>query len=224
MIIGIHQPNYLPYLGFINKLKNSDIFVILDDAQFSKGDYHNRNRIKTKDGAKWLTIPVKAKPEPINSIKINSEYKFSRMNWNVYHLKMIKENYSKSDCFHEVFPELEKIYENNYEYLIDINMNIINLLKELFSIKTPIYLSSELKLDKTIRSTEKLVEICNIFNAKKYLSGKDGPKYMDMKLFENANIDLLIQDFDVQLYKQQFGEFIPYMTALDFYFNNGKII
>ncbi|MBN2396654.1 MAG: WbqC family protein [Candidatus Atribacteria bacterium] len=202
----------------------SDIFVILDDAQFSKGDFHNRNRIKTKDGPKWLTIPVHAKKNPINEIRINKEFTFSKMKWNEYHIHLLEENYSKTPFFDSVFNELNTIYlKEAYENLIDINMNIIKFLKDAFNIDTPIYLSSELNLNGELKSTERLIEICNHFEANQYLSGKDGPKYMNMKLFEEANIDVIIQNYTPEPYHQPFGEFTPYMTALDSLFNNGTL-
>jgi hypothetical protein len=137
---------------------------------------------------------------------------------------MLLENYKKCEYFHGVYKELEGIYNADYSNLLDINLRIIYFLKDLFLIKTPIYLSSQLDLDKNLKSTEKLVEICRKYNASKYLSGKDGPNYMNMELFQKENIEVIVQDYLPQQYKQQFGEFMPYITALDSYLNIGKLL
>src|ERR1035437_1984540 len=117
MIVGIHQPNYLPYLGFFDKIRRSDIFVILDDAQFSKGDFHNRNRIKTSTGAKWITIPIIEPFKPINETYINYNVKNGKFVWNDSHLFLLKENYQKAPFFDTIFPGLEEIYYTHKEKL-----------------------------------------------------------------------------------------------------------
>ncbi len=222
MIIAIHQPNYLPYLGFFDKMLKADHFVILDDAQFSKGDFHNRNRINTAAGPKWLTIPVKGTFMPINDIVINKDHKFSGMKWSEYHLKLIKENYLKTKFFETLFSLLEEIYKQEYEKLLEVNLALIFLLKKLFEIKTPVSLSSELGIRSL--STRRLIDICNYFSAETYLSGKSGQNYMDLSLFEKNNINVLIQDFKHPVYNQGFNRFEKNLSSIDVFFNAGNIL
>ena len=217
MTIGIHQPNYLPYLGFFDKVKKSDLFVILDDAQFSKGDFHNRNRIKTSNGSKWITIPVSEAFKPINRTKINNELRFGRLIWSDYHLSLFKENYRKAPSFDFLFPKLQEIYSQHYECLSEINILLIRFICTLFEIETPVCYSSELKLK--ANSTQRLIDICEHFKADVYLSGQDGPKYMDMSLFEKRHIEVEIQNFVHPVYNQLFDGFVPYLSAMDFLFN-----
>ena len=222
MIIAIHQPNYLPYLGFFDKMLKADHFVILDDAQFSKGDFHNRNRINTAAGPKWLTIPVKGTFMPIKDIVIKKSHRFSGMKWSEYHLKLIKENYLKTKYFEILFSRLEEIYKQEYEKLLEVNLALIFLLKELFEIKTPVCLSSKLGIRRS--STQRLIDICNYFSAETYLSGKSGPDYMDLSLFEKNNINVLIQDFNHPVYKQGFNHFEKNLSSIDAFFNAGNIL
>lgn len=224
MIIGIHQPKYLQYFGFFHKIKDSDLFVILDDAQFSKGDFHNRNKIKTKDGFKWLTVPVHAKKESINKIKINKDFRFSRMSWNDYHYHLIFENYKKSEFFGPFKNFLESFYITNYNSLIDVNMKMISILCNIFGIDKKLVLSSSLEIPSNITSTERLAFICEALGAEKYLSGPDGKNYMDLSVFSDKKIDVIFQKYSPVPYKQNYCEFLPYMSALDAYLNCGELV
>lgn len=219
MIVAIHQPNYLPYLGFFDKIFNSNIFVILDDAQFSKGNFHNRNRIKTQNGAKWLTIPVKAEFKPIKDIKINNEFKFSGNNWNDYHLLQIRENYKHTKYFDTLFPKIETILKNKSNFLIDINLKIIFLLTEYFKINVKIIHSHDLKISTT--STQRLIDITRNLKGDTYLSGQGARKYLNLNLFEENGIKLIFQKFEHPVYKQQYDEFLPNLSAIDYCFNEG---
>lgn len=210
----------MPYLGFFDKIFKSDIFVILDDAQFSKGDFHNRNRIKTRNGTAWLTIPVHSGFIPINEVKINEQYKFSNSKWNDYHLTQIKDNYNTSPHFEEIFPLLYNILSLTYSKLIVINLKIIMLFLNLFKIKTKIVYSSALKL--TTRSTERLIDIVKHFNADTYLSGSGAKKYLDSSLFADNNIKLEFHEYKHPVYKQNFDSFVPNLSALDYCFNEGS--
>ena len=219
MIVAIHQPNYLPYLGFFDKIFNSDVFVILDDAQFSKGDFHNRNRIKNQNGAKWLTIPVKAEFKSIRDIKINQEFKFSNNSWNDYHLLQIKENYKNSKCFNSLYPKIEKILKQDYQFLLDINLKMIYLLTEYFNINVKIVLSSILKI--STNSTQRLIDITKYLAGDTYLSGTGAKSYIDINLFKENGINLIFQEFEHPYYKQQYENFVPNLSAIDYCFNEG---
>lgn len=220
MILGIHQPNYLPYLGFFDKMRRSDIFVILDDAQFSKGDFHNRNRIKTSTGPKWITVPVSETFRPINETYINYSVKYGKLGWIDYHLHLIKENYKNALFFDTIYPGIKEIYCRHYEKLSVINIELIKQICSLFNISTPVYFSSELNIKTS--STQRLVDICEHFNANVYLSGPDGPKYMEMSLFDKRQIEVEVQNFVHPVYKQLYDGFIPCLSALDSLFNTGK--
>jgi len=222
MIVAIHQPNYLPYLGFFDKMKQSDIFIIYDDAQFSKEDYHHRNKIRIFHGWKWLTIPVKKKLIPINKIDIKNENMIKGIRWSEAHFKDIRDNYKDAPYYSIYESDLKMIYYKSYKKLIDLNMEIINFLMNAFNIKKEVIFSSELGF--TSRSSKRLVEMVEALGGDIYLSGPTGRKYLDISLFNNRGIKVVFQDFKHPIYDQQYPGFIPNLSAIDALFNIGKLI
>ena len=221
MTITIHQPNYLPYLGFFDKMKQSDIFVIYDDAQFNKEDFQHRNRIRIYHGWKYLTVPVEKKHIPIRKVRIRNELTVKGTTWQESHLKEIRDNYNATSYYAPYEDRLEAIYRDKYDKLIDLNMNLINFLKDAFGIKTKIILASELSF--ASRSTERLVDITEALGGDVYLSGTAGRDYLEISLFESRGISVEFQDFIHPVYKQRYDGFIPNMSAIDALFNVGKM-
>lgn len=219
MIVGIHQPNYLPYLGFFDKLRKSDVFVIYDDAQFTKGDFQHRNKIRIYHGWKWLTVPVEKKNIPINQIKIKNEVELEGTTWQEAHLKEIHDNYRKAPYYPSLGKDIQWIYNQEYDTLIDINMKLIEFLMKSFEIETKIVYSSEFGF--TSKSTERLVDLVSSIGGDVYLSGPMGKDYLDMQLFEKKDIEVVFQDFRHPIYQQQYNGFEPYMSAIDLLFNIG---
>ena len=221
MIIAIHQPNYLPYLGFFDKMKRSNIFVIYDDAQFNKDDFQHRNRIRIYQGWKYLTVPVEKKRIPIGDIRIRNELMIKGMMWQEAHLREIKDNYKDAPYYAPYEDRLEAIYTSEYDKLIDLNMNFINFLKGAFDIKTKIIFASELSY--TSRSTERLVDIVEALGGDVYLSGPAGRNYLDVSLFESRGVGVEFQDFKHPVYEQRYDGFISNMSAIDTLFNIGEL-
>ncbi|SFM56863.1 WbqC family protein [Methanolobus profundi] len=213
MIVGIHQPNYLPYLGFFDKMKKSDIFVIYDDAQFNKGDFQHRNRIKIHNGSKWLTVPVEKQHKPINEIRVINDSMIKNEKWSIHHLNQIYDNYNKAQCFEDYFDGLSLIYGEDYQYLFELNMKLISFMNDSFDIDTKIVNSSS--YPSTSFSTKRLIELVQAVGGDAYLSGPSGVNYLDVEMFEKSGIDLLFQKFDHPLYRQQYDGFIPNMSAID---------
>lgn len=220
MIIAVHQPNYLPYLGFFDKMQQSDVFVIYDDAQFSKEDFQHRNKIRIFHDWTWLTVPVEKERMPIKDIRIRNELKTKDLSWADHHLSLILENYQKSKYFEKYEPELRRIYSNKYNKLVDINLELISFIKEAFNINTEIVLSSEMGF--TSKSTKRLVEIVTELGGDTYLSGAMGIRYLEESLFSNKGINVMYQYFEHPVYKQVYPGFVPNMSAIDSLFNMGK--
>lgn len=217
MIISIHQPNYLPYLGFFDKIMRSNKFIIYDDAQFVKGDFHNRNRIRTSEGFQWLTVPIRAKlGQRINEVKIDNMHF-----WAKKHLKSIIANYEGAPFYNRYIKDFEDVYNKKTENLVELNMNLIQLLLRLLKITTPILMSTELGPFKS-KSTEKLIELCKIAGGTAYLAGGLAKNYMDESLFQEAGIKVEHQNFAHPTYRQNFKGFIPNMSAIDLLFNCGE--
>tara|TARA_R110001592_G_scaffold10504_7_gene54375 strand:- start:4451 stop:5131 length:681 start_codon:yes stop_codon:yes gene_type:complete len=218
MIISIHQPNYIPWIGFFNKILSSDVYVVFDDVQFPRGkDYANRNQIKTNNGKKWLTVPVigKSQLRPWNEIEINNN------GWANQHLLLLESFYKKSEYFTEYYPELKNIYLKGHSKLIDLNLDIIKYILKKLDSETRIVMSSDIKTNK--QGMDKIFHILKELNATTYISGNgEGSKrYIDEKSFEENDIELIWQNYTQIKYKQQHGEFISYMTILDLLFNHG---
>ena len=222
MIVGIHQPNYLPYLGFFDKMAKSDIFVIYDDAQFNKSDFQHRNRIRIYHGWKWLTVPVEKKRIPISEVKIRNEVKtWKGVKWSDAHFRDIHDNYKDTPYYSVYADELMRIYKRNYEKLVNLNMELIRFLMKAFDIDVEIVFSSDLGF--TSKSTQRLVEIVEALGGDVYLSGPKGRDYLDVSLFERKGIKVVFQDFKHPVYKQRYEGFVPNMAAIDALFNVGKM-
>jgi len=219
--IAVHQPNYLPYIGFFHKLNNVDVFVIYDDAQFSKEDFQHRNKIRIFHGWKWITVPVEKKLIPINEIKIKNEVVLKGLKWSDAHLKDIKVNYKDAPYYAKYGDDFEMIYNNNYYKLIDLNMKLIYFLMDVFDIRTKLIFSSELGF--TSKSTNRLVEIVEALDGDVYLSGLSGKDYLDISQFYENGIKVKFQEFTHPIYKQNYNSFVPNMSAIDMLFNVGKL-
>lgn len=185
MIIGIHQPNFLPWNGFFQKLSDSDIFVILDDVQFSKGSYTNRVKILRKDNSWfWLTMPIENKNcQLIKNIRIKN---FELCKKKI--IASIKNNCSKlPESFYEIF-------DKNYQNLIDFNMAAIEKIIEIQQIKKPkIIFSSDLNL--TGSKSELILNIVKELKGTKYIAGGKTNKYLDLEEFEKNNIQVEFIDY-----------------------------
>lgn len=213
--IVIHQPDFIPYLGFFHRLLYADVFVILDNVQFLRRGWHHRDMIKTKDGEKWVTLGVKKAPQntPINEIVLNHE------KWKEQHLNLFTQNYRKAPFYEEIFPYIVDLYAKEYENMIDINLDSINMLIKLFDIKIDISFASEYRI--TTKANELLVDIVKSVKGTQYLSGIGAKDYYDEQPFREANIKVIWQDFEHPTYEQLHGEFIPYLSSIDLLFNCG---
>ena len=216
--VVILQPGYLPWLGFFDQMYKSDIFVILDDVQYDKHGWRNRNRIKTMQGVQWLTVPVliSGKNKPI----IKDVLIDNRTTWHKKHLKGIEQNYKKSQFFSDYFYIFEEILSKEWKYLIDLDMEFIFRLNTVLGLNRKINFASNLsiKADKT----ERLINICLMLNASKYLTGDAAKEYINKDDFIKNNINLEFHSYNHPNYTQLYGEFIPYLSIIDLIFNHGN--
>jgi hypothetical protein len=216
MIAAIHQPQYLPWLGYFNKIYKADVFCYLDDVQYKKGDWQNRNRIKTSQGWQWITVPVKYRfPQLINEVEINNS-----VNWRKKHLQAIKTNYGKTPFFQQYIDIFEEIYSRDWEFISELNIYIVEKIRKMIGVdNTTMVTSSEMKLSDD--PTDRLIDICKFAGADTYLSGQDGGKYMNMERFSERCIKVIVQDFKHPVYPQKFGDFTSHMSIIDLLFNCG---
>ena len=218
VICTIHQPNYLPYLGFFEKMDGKDVMILYDNTQFEKNGFQNRNKIRTKDGWIWLTVPVLQKADQlIRDVQIDN-----RTGWQRKHWMSIQSNYSKAPYFKDYEAPIRSIYEKfEWSKLSDLNMALIMTIKDLLGIKTKLISSSNIIYDLETKSTDALIELCKEVDATHYISGAGGEEYLEVDKFEKEGIKVIFQHYDHPEYKQTYAEFHPYMCILDLLFNHG---
>jgi len=216
--VSIHQPEHLPWLGFFHKIIQVDEFVLLDNVQFRKNYFQNRNKIRTAQGWQWITVPVKKFHfnQKINEIEISYN-----QNWQEKNLRLIEQNYTKARYFKNYFSEFKKIYSSKFQLLRDLNIELIKFLLGKFGINTKVYISSELLKDVGKGGTEVNLNLCKKLNADIYLSGPFGKDYLDIPKFEQAGIKVEFHQFEHPIYKQLYDPFIPKMSSIDLLFNYG---
>lgn len=217
MILAAHQLQYMPGLRFFAKMRRSDVFVLLDDVQYERREFQNRNRIRVPAGAQYLTVPVLAKGRfdaAIRDIPLDN----SRP-WAADHLSAIRMNYAKSAHFKSYLPGLEAIYGARYDRMGELALATINFLREGFGIRTPMRLSSEMKISSV--STARLVDICRAAGADGYLSGAGAKDYLEEGLFAAAGVKVEWQKFEPRPYPQAFPGFTPDLSSLDLLLNLG---
>ncbi|MBW1702146.1 MAG: WbqC family protein [Deltaproteobacteria bacterium] len=216
MVVAVHQPQYLPWLGYFNKIDRADIFVLLDNVQFKKNEWQNRNKIKTAQGWQWLTVPVRYKyPQLINEVAINTSVK-----WQHKQRQSILTNYKKSPYYHNLDEFLEEIFASHWEMISQLNIAVIRRLVALLGIDTPLFVASELG-ELPHDADERLVAITEYFGADTYLAGSGGSQYMDLQKYANSGIKVIFQDYKHPEYNQLFQEFEPYMSVIDLVLNHG---
>ncbi len=233
-IMAAHQPNFIPYLGFFDKLNQSDVFIIRDEVLFVEKDYHHRNRIRINSvdninnpQFKWIKVPVNPINDYIKHVSINKDFRYKDRRWRDQILHDIRVNYDKAPFFDRFFPKFEEIFLDHDEKLIHLNMDIINLLKNAFGIKTRVVMASDFGLkpeyyDKS-DAAEDLVNLCKAVNANVYLSGEGGKVYLNLEPFEREGIEVRFQDYNHPVYKQRFPGFVPNMGAVDALFCVGSM-
>src|SRR3989344_1271390 len=234
LVISCHQPNFLPYLGFFDKMVQSDILVIRDEVLFVKKEFHNRNRIRINSNdninspqSKWISVPVSDLNDNIIHVKIKRDFKIKEVFWNEILLKELKTHYQRTRYFEDYFPELEEIFDNSHESLISLNMRIINFIARAFNIRTKIILASNLNLKpknfEKSDASQDLANICKALNGNVYFSGEGGKVYLNKIPFERENIEVEFQEYKHPVYKQNYPGFKPYMAAIDALFCVGKM-
>lgn len=215
MIVSIHQPDYIPWLGFYYKVAHSDEFVYLDDAQFSNTAAHNFNYIKTPQGKHKLKIPVRYEfGDAINCVETKDE-----LQWKANHLKTIEMSYHKAKHFSEIFTSYSSVVNKKYANLAELNIAINEFMFKGFKITTKIMRSSDMNI--TSAREERILDICLKVGATKYLSGTGASVYQKSEDFSQRGLELLYSLYKPISYMQLGEEFLPCMSVLDYIFNCG---
>ena len=221
----MHQPNFLPYTGFFDKIRKSDLFIIVDHLTFSKGsdNWHHRNRIRTNNNGGWdyITVPVSEhwNWKPFHEARISDVFSFRRKK----HLKTMEQNYQKTPFYSSFFDEFREVYSQDEKGLAEFNIKIIMWLLERFKIKTEVLRSTELDFKNGLKKNDMIIELMKRVDGKHFISGDGAREYIEPEKFESAGISLEFQDYKPEPYPQAFPGFVPNLSAFDMLMNAGSL-
>jgi len=218
MIVSIHQPAYLPWLGYFHKIAASDTFVLLDTTQYEKNSFINRNKIKTLDGGCFLTIPISTSGKFKNNALTDTQILGS--NWKKKHWKSIQFNYKNAPYFSDYESDIKQFYDAGWSHITDLSYKMLKYFLKQLKIDTDIVRASNLDYPISYK-TELVLNICKSLGASYYISGALGQNYLEISRFKKEGIKLLFQEYKHPIYNQLFGDFEPYMSILDLLFNEG---
>ena len=214
--VAIVQSNFLPWRGYFDMIDDVDVFVVLDDVQYTRRDWRNRNQIKTRDGLKWITVPVldEYQSSLIRDVRIASDGR-----WREKQLGLIEHSYRKAAHFAGQFEEFRALLSADHLHLNDLNIALMQWAAKKLAITTRIVRSSELPSSGT--KTARLIELLKGVNATSYLSGPSAEAYIEVPLFAAERISLAYKAYDYGPYAQLWGSFEGAVSVLDLLFNTG---
>jgi hypothetical protein len=217
MRAAIIQSNYMPWKGYFDLIHAVDVFVFLEDVQYTKFDWRNRNKIKTSTGLKWITVPVKGGIQnKIFEIKINNS-----IDWSEKQKRQITANYSRTSYFHSYRDDIFEIFSRRFETLSELNISAIMRIAGLLGIETK-FLNS-MDIQSSGRKEDKLIDICHRIEADVYVSGPSAKRYINENKFLTSSITLLYHDYSgYPEYPQLWGGFNHNVSIIDLLFNCGE--
>lgn len=219
-VFAIHQPNYVPWMGFFSKLANSDVFVILDTVQYPRGQsFAARNRIKTANGPTFLTVPVSV-PKGNEGRASYLDVRLADHKWRKKHLKSLELSYRKAPHFESVM-DLYQPASDGHDTLVELNLSLISAVAAHLGIDTRLVRLSDL-LDDFGAKSQLIADIAGALGATHYLSGTGGGQdYNDEALLADHGVELAYSSFTPGEYPQLWGEFESHLSVLDALFNCG---
>jgi hypothetical protein len=222
MIIAIHQPHFLPWLGYLHRMAQVDLFVLLDHVQFERRNYQNRTMIRLEDQSRWLTVPVvqRSQKERILDKEVDNTLDGSKR-WGANHFATLRHAYRDAGFFDTYAPELKRLFDASFGRLVDLNQAGLDILRDAFGITTPLARSSELAVEGA--RGDLILNICRAVGAKKYMVGFGGSRgYLDADAFAAAGVEIVLHEFQHPEYQQcGKGPFIKGLSAIDMLLNVG---
>lgn len=217
MRIAVLQPSYLPWLGYFEQMHHADTFIFLNDAQYTKSDWRNRNRIKTARGPSWITMPIRriSSKQRICEALINYDRP-----WTEDHVNLLEFNYRKAPFFKPVMERIVPHLNARYERLEDLTIQLILDLADFMGLGRPTLRSSEIpprSADRNLR----LLQMCQAVGATEFYEGASGRDYLDTDLFQKHGIRVVFQDYRHPEYRQFQGPFVPHLSVVDLLFHHG---
>jgi hypothetical protein len=230
--IGISQPVYLPWLGYFEQMAYVDQFVFMDDVQYTRHDWRNRNRIKTASGSIWLTVPVHSHPRSAAISEILIDYS---QNWLRKHLRAIEVNYCKCPYYQPLSEDLAKVLSSKPKKLVDLTVALIRTLCLYVDIEADLAFSSAVprqptakkdgeesrEAEKLERRNSRIIDICHHFGASRLYDGKSATQFVDVGRFRREGIEVVFQEYHHPVYPQAFGDFMSHQSIIDLVMNTG---
>jgi hypothetical protein len=218
MIVSANRPYFAPYPGFFYKAHLSDYFIILDDVQFpGKTTWITRNRIKNDQGTLWMTIPVWRKGlglQQISKVRI-----YQAGNWKKKYLRSFQSAYTHAPFLRDHLDLIEQVFSQEYDFLLDLNMEIINYILSFLRIKTRVVLMSELGVSG--KGTSLIIDICKSLGAAQFLVQPSALAYYDPRQFQAAELELVSFNEPKYVYPQLWGDYMANLSILDMMLNCG---
>jgi hypothetical protein len=222
MKVAIHQPHFLPWLGYLHRMAQADLFVLLDHVQFERRNYQNRTMIRMNDEARWLTVPVvqRSRDERIVDKEVDNRLDGAKW-WSPNHFLTLRHAYREARFFDAYAAAIKRLFETRWEKLVDLNQAALDLLREAFGIRTRLVRSSELAVEGA--RGELILNICRAVGAGTLIAGFGGSRgYLDTEAFARAGVRIVPHAWKHPEYPQC-GKptFIPGLSAIDLLFNCG---
>jgi len=223
MIVAIHQPNFLPWLGYLHRMVQADLFILLDHVQFERRNYQNRTRIRLDDHEHWLTVPVQqhSQHERIIDKLIDHPAPEETRWWGSDMIRTLRHAYRDALFLDPYVHHLRDILETRPERLVDLDLAMLEFLRKAFAIETPMLRSSTLKVAGT--KSNLILNLCREVGADTYLAGMGGSReYLDREAFAQAGVNIVWQEYGHPRHVQcGNSEFIAGLSAIDMLLNLG---
>ncbi len=226
MIVTVHQPHYLPWLGYLHRMATADLFILLDHVQFERRNYQNRTMIRMTgaNGAegRWLTVPVvqHSQKETIVEKQVDNMLHGTPRWWSAAHFQTLRHAYRDAGFLSPYVGELRRIFEARWNRLVDLNHATLELLRDAFGIRTPIVRSSELGANGA--KADLILNLCREVGADVLLAGLGGSRdYLDAEAFAREGVSIAYQIFRHPQYAQCGSGFVPGLSSLDLLLNCG---
>lgn len=211
-IVSIHQPAYLPWLGYLDRIRRSDLFIFLDTVPFQKNSFQNRNKVRTAQGWTWLTVPVVSRGHTtgrLDTIHIDGRHEWQRKHW-----ATIRQSYARAPYAERLFSWLARFYETNWTHLAELCWDMLAAHAAALGIKTELRRARDLPEPGSHKS-KLVLDLCLQAGARTYLSGPLGRGYLDEAAFAAAGICIAYDDYRHPAYPQVQGGFASHMAAID---------
>lgn len=219
MILSIHQPSYFPWLGLLNKIAKSDVYMVMDEVQLSDSAFQNRNIFLCDGKSKFLTISFNKKDYLKRRF---CDLEITKEDWRDQHLNTLKSYYGKHRYYPEIIPYITPVFQNTSSLLVDPVVQSMEICMRLLDIPTKVTFQRQMEYDRETKKNDLVLALVASAGADVYLAGTGSKDYMQLDTFAAKNIKVVFNNFQHPTYTQRNAEkFEPGISSLDLLFNVG---